>query len=149
MCVSSADDADAQWTVVSASGDRLMTDGTPVHVGAPVSFIHVMSNVMLATCVAQPRGCRNYFMHDCHCHSHPIFSSPRPPPHILGDRVMSSRANSAMNWTSFARPSVPRVRRALLSTEHSRPRPARVLTSGISLRGRAPRMQSTRAASLP
>ena len=56
MCVAGEADADAEWTVVCASGDRLMTDGTTVAVDAPVSLIHVMSNVMLATCVSFSRA---------------------------------------------------------------------------------------------
>jgi hypothetical protein len=49
MCVARDDDADAEWLVVAASGDRLLTDGAPVPVDAPISLLHVMSNVMLAT----------------------------------------------------------------------------------------------------
>ena len=46
MC--KARDADAEWLVVPASGDRLACDGAPVPSGAPIALVHAMSNVMLA-----------------------------------------------------------------------------------------------------
>ncbi len=47
MCKSR--DADAEWVVVAASGDRLATEGQPVRSRAPIALVHAMSNVMLAT----------------------------------------------------------------------------------------------------
>jgi hypothetical protein len=51
MCVAGegAPEAEFEWLVTCASGDRLVTDGAPIKVGAPVSLLHVMSNVALAT----------------------------------------------------------------------------------------------------
>lgn len=41
-------DADAEWSILAASGDRLMTDGEPVHSKDTVSLLHCMSNVLLS-----------------------------------------------------------------------------------------------------
>lgn len=41
-------DAEAVWTVLHASGDRLLTDGEPVKAGDDIVILHCMSNVMLA-----------------------------------------------------------------------------------------------------
>jgi len=40
-------DADAEWAVLAASGDRLMTDGEPVRAGDAIALLHCMSNVLL------------------------------------------------------------------------------------------------------
>jgi len=49
MTAAPAGDADAEWRVACASGDRLATDGARVRAGAPLALVHVMSNVALAT----------------------------------------------------------------------------------------------------
>jgi len=41
-------DADAEWSILAASGDRLMTDGEPVHSKDTISLLHCMSNVLLS-----------------------------------------------------------------------------------------------------
>jgi hypothetical protein len=40
---------EAEWLIVAASNDRLMTDGTPVRAGDAVQLVHGMSNVPLAS----------------------------------------------------------------------------------------------------
>lgn len=63
-------DAEAVWTVLHASGDRLLTDGEPVKAGDDIVLLHCMSNVMLAATenMTFPTEFGNEL--DVHCQTH-------------------------------------------------------------------------------
>jgi hypothetical protein len=63
-------DADAEWAVIHASGDRLLTDGEPVRVADAVALLHCMSNVLLSAVPSEtyPTDCGVEL--DVHCLTH-------------------------------------------------------------------------------
>lgn len=109
-------DADAEWCVAAASGDRLLSDGQPVRAGEPVVLQHVMSAVALAAVPGDsyPMDLGDPAELDVHCanhrgtghvgmrHSGELPISAAQPPNIWRF-VLASDPAAAVDRRGFAR----------------------------------------------
>jgi hypothetical protein len=95
VCMRTRQDAEAEWVVLHASGDRLMTDGEPVKAGDEVVLVHKMSNVFLCGSPAHTYPTEFGSELDVHCQTHK--GTGVKSAKASGD-VASSRAEAVNRW---------------------------------------------------
>ena len=95
VCMRTRQDAEAEWVVLHASGDRLATDGEPVSANDEVVLVHKMSNVALCASAAHTYPTEFGSELDVHCQTHR--STGVKSAKMTGE-VASSRAEAANRW---------------------------------------------------
>ena len=95
VCMRTRQDAEAEWVVLHASGDRLVTDGEPVAAGDEVVLVHKMSNVSLCASPAHTYPTEFGSELDIHCQTHKGTGVKSAK---FSGEVASSRAEAVNTW---------------------------------------------------
>ena len=95
VCMRTRQDAEAEWVVLHASGDRLVTDGEPVAAGDEVVLVHKMSNVFLCGSPAHTYPTEFGAELDVHCMTHKGTGVKSAK---FSGEVATSRAEAVNRW---------------------------------------------------